>query len=324
MPSFAQLTDEEMLDYNTLVAKEQLRPITGRIIKVITTPKSVKFTNVCSGILSGDNTIITAAHCFKVKPIFAGWDKVTKRLKQIVSRERFYFDIPGVTSHNFYEEALKIAGINKTTGEINMEISRSQGRKLNELLKSLPEITRARYPREYYLNMPTYIASEFSIEDYEKYMELRRKYPINYDGFVHDFAIAELDRAVGGQRIPISEAKGTTAYAAGFFGGSLETPLQVFKCDTGTHILKELEMIADTDALNRVKLHKDHLLFTNCDGELLSGISGGPQVILNNGQIHLVGLVSGQLFGTHKYGISPILIDVVMIPFARFLGFIPD
>lgn len=323
-PSYAQLSDEEMLDYDTLAAKELLKPITGRIIKVIKSPSGVQFTNVCSGILTENRRVITAAHCFKVKPIFVGWDKVTKRLKQLMATESYYFDIPGVTSNNLYEEALKIAGINKKTGEINIKISKAQGIKLDRLLEKLPKITRALYPRKYLENIPTIIASEIPFEDYMTFIRLRKKYPINYRSSTYDFAIAELDKSIPIQPIAIDSLDSSTVYVGGFFGASLEKPLQVFKCEAGAHVLNDLQNQADMDALNKVREHRDELIFTNCDGEIISGISGGPQVILKNGEILIVGVTSGQLFGTHKFGISPIVNDMVMIPTTNFLGLIPD
>lgn len=325
--AIAQLNDDEMLSYDTLVAKEKLAPITGRIIKVIKSPTGVQFTNVCSGVLISENQIVTAAHCFKVKPIFVGWDKITKRIKQAVSSESYYFDIPGVTSKTFYEEALKIAGIHNESGQMNVKISARDGIKLQKLLNKLPKIKRALYPLEYLQNMPTVIASKISFEDYRKQIQLRKKYPVNYAGSAYDYAIAELDRSIQAKPLytaPLTAPRANTSvYVAGFFGASLEKPLQVFKCEAGAHVLDDLQRQADMTEFSKLKAVSHQLVITNCDGEIISGVSGGPQVVLRNGEIYLVGVTSGQLFSTYKYAVSPKAHEMSQIPWIDLIAYIP-
>jgi hypothetical protein len=304
-PSHAQLMYDEMGDSDTLLVQEKLQKVTGRIIHVVRTTSYTLITNVCTAMLVGEDTVVTSGHCFKRNLPLTTTDTVKKFAFDLTSLEDFYFDIPGVTSENLGEDIAKLlSNKNEFKVPLNNKVQ------LNQLLASIPKIKNVQILREYTENMPVTM-SEYKpkTEKQTLYLEnFERNYQWNFLGNIYDMAVAKLSKKLPPSTIVIGDLdkNNDNIYASGFFGGDLNQRLRVFKCSWGRSVLESLLPLTEYSSFIKFVGFSNQLIVSQCDGEIVEGESGGPQVQVKNGEIYLVGINSATIYGLDDHVISPI------------------
>jgi hypothetical protein len=300
----AQLLDDEWGDTETLAVQEKLQSVTGRIIQVMRGKDFTAVLNVCSAILINENTIVSAAHCFKREPSLPNTDISDLEKLQIASHE-FYFDIPGVTTKNL---DFAIASISPKD---SVKIFKEKENALNAILSDLPKIGEPQILKAYEENIPNQLTS---YRPPHKSKETGEKGPIvNYWGNIYDTSVAILDRKITTTPISIGELNkdNDTIYVSGYYGGNLAESLRVFKCNRNRSVIDKLLPLTELDKFANLLKNSKQLIVSYCNGEILPGQSGGPQVQLKDGNIVLVGVTSATLIYQDAYAISPILSNVI-------------
>lgn len=312
---------------------EKIQKSSGRIIQVVRGPGFLRIGNTCSATLIGPDQIITAAHCFKTKVITNANGKIKKTLLKTITLENTYFDIDGVTSHNLHAQ---IQNLLDDAGFI-----RGKNIKLaNDLLKNIPQIQSAKLHPVYLKHMPIEIDRNQMGFGYELPLEYEYlNYKI--ESVAYDVATAQLSQKINAPIVSIGNYQdGENVYIAGYGGGVLESSLEVYECVTGELALESILYAAETllsefkivlnnlshttgsDSINAESLYqhkkkslesaitlakdlknKKQGILSECPGAMMTqGFSGGPQFVIKNNKVLIVGITSTTPSSANKHG----------------------
>lgn len=305
--SSAQMLHEKWPGPETLLAEELLKKVTGRIIQVGKNKNYIAISNVCSATLISESTIVSAGHCFKRNTSLQKYvDK--EDIVFYLENSDFYFDIPGITSTQLAEDISELVG-----EDDHKVLPENQGR-LNDVLSKLPKVKNIRFPKEYKKNLPIEIGNIKPKNDKEKkiILDLIENNKWNLVINASDLSVAQLDKKVPTSGVAIESLQNSDViYVAGFYGGDLSDTMKIFKCTQGRTAYTELLAQAEFDSFINLLNFSDRLIVSTCDGEVLTGISGGPQIQFKNGKIALVGVSSATVYGSHTHVISPLINNLI-------------
>lgn len=271
----------------SLSPSEILQKSSGRIIRVIETKDVITVDNICSATLIRLDTIVTASHCFYRNP-----DEISKY------PEKLYFDIDGITSEGLSQ---KIDPLKNEKGEISL----SNKNQVLSALKNMALITQTKIHKKYIQSAVAAYGSEVAPEA------------------ENDVAVGKLDRKLKTSFVKIAEYQdGETIYLAGHPGKHLAGKQKVVTCESGKptydYLVSKVDSTVErvsgkrkgkaTPANNRaVKLANykkfyETAILNLCEDTIVRGYSGGPQVVVRNNEVYIVGVTS-QMFES-MYGLA--------------------
>jgi hypothetical protein len=289
----AQLFDDELVDTETLAVREKLQSVTGRILHVVRAKDYTLITNICTATLIGEDTVVTAAHCFKTKELRTKLDSIKQAAYELTTIQDFYFDIPEVTS-NQLDVQISNLKIDKY-----FKVPKESKSKLNQILSQLPKLKDIQISQDYLKNLPVVFSTyKPRNEKQREYLDnFLKNYSINYQKSVNDMAVAKLTKKLPASDITIAELDpdNENIYTSGYNGGDLSQHLRVFKCNNDRSVIDDLLPQIDLDSFVKLLQSSNEILLSKCHEEIVEGLSGGPQIQYKNGKISLVGITSSTI-----------------------------
>ncbi len=316
------------------MAKVTIQSSVGRIITLETIGENYVARSACSATLIEKNVILTAAHCLYIESIMTKEEQDTL-LTLNYSIEK-YFDIPDITSQMSNQDLATIA---------NSKINSLNGKKLKDYLSTLPKIEA--YAVSDYVqlnpskNFDTYFPRNQMQTDELKAMKAKNnEQTVRF--VTQDYGFARLSKPIPNAK-PLKIAphsKEQKLYVAGFDGGVAgTTTLAVQMCDSdemamdiiykdlmsqlGVLHLARLYGDAEPNRLKSIKQDVEKLVFIQnkleefygptiinvCKLPLKPGLSSGPQFVLQDGEVKILG-INSFVFANPLYLIGSVAFDL--------------